>query len=181
MNGSEAYNNGKVDGFVNIEFGPVGGDLIQLSDFFQRANPTPVPYNFTYYEDLFAQEAGAKTPVNVISKSYRNVQLHNPGKYRVVATTAAGLKTEAVWEVREMGQKVAKNVYVPSIPGQLHTTSSVMLLPPVPCPKYLEFELISRLFFVGDGMAGSMISAARLLAHKTINGKYQSVMKMDEA
>ncbi len=26
----------------------------------------------------------------------------------------------------------------------------------------------------GDGMATSMISAARLLAHKTINGKYQS-------
>jgi len=30
-------------------------------------------------------------------------------------------------------------------------------------------------------MAGSMISAARLLAHKTINGKYQTSMKMDEA
>ena len=110
VNGSEAYNGGKVDGFVNIEFGPVGGDLIQLSDFFQRANPTPVPYNFTYYEDLFAQEAGAKTPVNVISKSYRNVQLHNPGKYAVRATTAAGLVTEAVWEVRPLGNKVAKNV-----------------------------------------------------------------------
>lgn len=34
---------------------------------------------------------------------------------------------------------------------------------------------------LGDGMATSMISAARLLAHKTINGKYQSKMKMDEA
>jgi alkaline phosphatase len=122
--------------------------LIQLSDFFQRANPTPVPYNFTYYEDLFAQDAKAPTPVNVVSKSYRNVQLHNPGKYVVRATTAGGLVTEATWEVRDIaGKKVAKNV----------------------------------LFFVGDGMAGSMISAARLLAHKTINGKYQSVMKMDEA
>lgn len=30
-------------------------------------------------------------------------------------------------------------------------------------------------------MATSMIAAARLLAHKTINGKYQTKMKMDEA
>jgi hypothetical protein len=30
-------------------------------------------------------------------------------------------------------------------------------------------------------MATSMISAARLLAHKTINGKYQTKMKLDEA
>jgi len=30
-------------------------------------------------------------------------------------------------------------------------------------------------------MATSMISAARLLAHKTINGKYQTKLKMDEA
>lgn len=30
-------------------------------------------------------------------------------------------------------------------------------------------------------MATSMISAARLLSHKTINGKYQSRMKLDDA
>ena len=35
--------------------------------------------------------------------------------------------------------------------------------------------------FVGDGMATSMIAAARLLAHKTVNGKYQTKMKMEEA
>lgn len=37
------------------------------------------------------------------------------------------------------------------------------------------------IFFVGDGMATSMISAARLLAHKTVNGKYQTSLKLDEA
>lgn len=34
--------------------------------------------------------------------------------------------------------------------------------------------------FIGDGMTTNMITAARLLAHKTINGKYQTTMAMDK-
>ncbi|PFH61290.1 hypothetical protein XA68_17803 [Ophiocordyceps unilateralis] len=36
------------------------------------------------------------------------------------------------------------------------------------------------ILFIGDGMTTNMITAARLLAHTSINGKYQSRMKMDE-
>lgn len=36
------------------------------------------------------------------------------------------------------------------------------------------------LFFIGDGMTQAMITAARLIAHKSINGKYQSLMQMDQ-
>ncbi|KAF9042642.1 alkaline phosphatase [Hymenopellis radicata] len=36
------------------------------------------------------------------------------------------------------------------------------------------------LFFIGDGMTQSMITAARLIAHKSINGVYQSLMQMDQ-
>lgn len=36
------------------------------------------------------------------------------------------------------------------------------------------------LFFIGDGMTISMQSAARLIAHKSINGKYQSLLQMDQ-
>ncbi|CAM1508464.1 Fc.00g053120.m01.CDS01 [Cosmosporella sp. VM-42] len=36
------------------------------------------------------------------------------------------------------------------------------------------------IFFIGDGMTTNMITAARLLGHKSINGKYQTRMKMDE-
>jgi alkaline phosphatase len=105
-------------------------------------------YNFTYYEDLFAQKAGAKTPVNVLAKSYRNVQLHKPGQYTVTFTYNDGQTTVAKWDVLPLSEKPkAKNAIV----------------------------------FIGDGMATSMIAAARLLAHKTINGRYQSKMKMDEA
>ncbi|KAK4053805.1 hypothetical protein OIV83_001461 [Microbotryomycetes sp. JL201] len=35
--------------------------------------------------------------------------------------------------------------------------------------------------FIGDGMTTSMITAARLLGHKSINGKYQSQLTMDGA
>jgi alkaline phosphatase len=34
--------------------------------------------------------------------------------------------------------------------------------------------------FIGDGMTTNMITAARLIGHKTINGKYQSKMQMDK-
>ncbi|KAF7559051.1 hypothetical protein G7046_g5109 [Stylonectria norvegica] len=36
------------------------------------------------------------------------------------------------------------------------------------------------IFFIGDGMTTNMITAARLIGHKSINGKYQTRMKMDE-
>ena len=34
--------------------------------------------------------------------------------------------------------------------------------------------------FIGDGMTTNMITAARLIAHKSINGRYQSKMQMDQ-
>ena len=36
------------------------------------------------------------------------------------------------------------------------------------------------ILFIGDGMAPSMQTAARLLGHKSINGEYQSLMQLDE-
>jgi alkaline phosphatase len=36
------------------------------------------------------------------------------------------------------------------------------------------------ILFIGDGMTTNMITAARLIGHKTINGKYQTKMAMDQ-
>lgn len=84
----------------------------------------------------------------MLAKSYRNLQLHNPGTYKLLFTYNNGMTTEATWTVAPLADcKKAKNL----------------------------------IFFVGDGMATSMISAARLLAHKTVNGKYQSRMALDDA
>lgn len=119
-----------------------------IAQFLGRSESAVSSYNFTYFEDLFAEEAGRRTPVNVLARSYRNIQLHQPGTYRARLTYNGGMVTEATWIVKPLSEKA--------------------------CAKNL-------IFFVGDGMATSMISAARLLAHKTINGKYQTTLKMDEA
>lgn len=36
------------------------------------------------------------------------------------------------------------------------------------------------LLYIGDGMTTNMITAARLIAHKQINGRYQTKMAMDQ-
>ncbi|KAF2265425.1 alkaline phosphatase-like protein [Lojkania enalia] len=36
------------------------------------------------------------------------------------------------------------------------------------------------IIFIGDGMTTNMITAARLIAHKTVNGKYMTKMQMDK-
>lgn len=107
-------------------------------------------YTFTYFEDRFAEDAKTPIAVNVFSKTYRNVQLHNPGQYEVKLAYHNGEETKVEWGVNHRRKVRGKK------------------------PKNL-------LVFIGDGMATSMISAARLLAHKTINGKYQSVLKLDDA
>lgn len=43
-----------------------------------------------------------------------------------------------------------------------------------------EKKARNAILFIGDGMTTNMITAARLLAHRSTNGKYQSRMKMDE-
>lgn len=51
-------------------------------------------------------------PVNVLSKTYRNVQLHNAGAYSVVFTYNNGMTTTATWQVRPVTPKKAKNAIV---------------------------------------------------------------------
>ncbi|KAG6044554.1 hypothetical protein E4U17_000511 [Claviceps sp. LM77 group G4] len=47
-------------------------------------------------------------------------------------------------------------------------------------PVVKERKAKNVIFFIGDGMTTNMITAARLLGHKSINGKYQTRMQMDE-
>lgn len=44
----------------------------------------------------------------------------------------------------------------------------------------LTLPQLDVLLFIGDGMTTNMITAARLIAHKTVNGRYQSTMAMDK-
>ncbi|KAI1414478.1 alkaline phosphatase-like protein [Hypoxylon sp. FL1857] len=47
-------------------------------------------------------------------------------------------------------------------------------------PLATEKKAKNVILFIGDGMTTNMITAARLLGHKSINGKYQSLLQMDQ-
>ncbi|KAF2226605.1 alkaline phosphatase [Elsinoe ampelina] len=114
---------------------------------FNLTEPRLERWNFTWFEDFFAQDAGTPSLVDVTAKAYRKVALYEPGEYEAVLTYYNGSQTRANWLVRDI--------------DEIRRTKNVLL-------------------FIGDGMTTNMISAARLIGHKSINGKYQSLMAMDQ-
>ncbi|OAP61479.1 hypothetical protein AYL99_03682 [Fonsecaea erecta] len=119
-----------------------------VSAFFNLTEPKLETWNFTWYEDLFAQAAKTPSQVKVASKAWRNVALYEPGQYIATLKYRNGSQTTiANWTVRDISPRQrAKNVVM----------------------------------FIGDGMTTNMITAARLIGHQSINGKYQTKMAMDQ-
>ncbi|TDZ61792.1 Alkaline phosphatase H [Colletotrichum trifolii] len=149
VNGTEAFNGGVPDADFTVSVASnAEPDGKPLADFFGVAEPALETWAFSWYEDLFAEDAGNKTVVNVASRAYRRLALYEPGNYTVSLKYYNGSRTTlAEWFVRPLAEeKKAKNV----------------------------------ILFIGDGMTTNMITAARLLGHKSVNGKYQSRMQMDE-
>ncbi|KAF9449517.1 alkaline phosphatase-like protein [Macrolepiota fuliginosa MF-IS2] len=145
--GREASNNGAPDEKFSFCIQRGTGTCEDVSKFFSVKEPALEKWSFSYFEDLFAQDAKQSTNVNVASKIYRAVSLPSPGKYTAVLTYNGKSQTVANWVVRDTSkQRKAKNV----------------------------------LFFIGDGMTQAMITAARLIGHKSINGRYQSLMQLDQ-
>lgn len=133
------------------------------ASYLKIAEPTLERWNFTWYEDLFARDAHAPSVVRVTSKAYRRVALYEPGDYTATLTYYNGTKTVANWVVRPLQEtKKAKNVIL--FIGTSHQ-------------GFLRYLTNGN---SGDGMTTNMITAARLIGHKSINGKYQSKMQMDQ-
>ncbi|KAF8808737.1 alkaline phosphatase-like protein [Phlegmacium glaucopus] len=145
VNGSEAAS-GIPDENFTFHIQRPDGKYDEATNFFKVQEPELEKWTFSYYEDLFAQDAGKPTMVNVASKAFRALSLIKPGDYTAILSYKGGT-TIAKWVVRKPATKrKAKNV----------------------------------LFFIGDGMTQAMITAARLIAHKSINGRYQTLMQMDQ-
>ncbi|ORY05292.1 alkaline phosphatase-like protein [Clohesyomyces aquaticus] len=146
INGSEA--NGKQpDEKFTFTIAKEKGKAEPATTYFSIAEPKLERWNFSWYEDLFAKEAGKPSIVNVTSKAYRRVALYEPGEYTATLTYNNGSTTKASWLVRDLQEvRKAKNI----------------------------------IMFIGDGMTTNMITAARLIAHKAINGRYQTKMQMDQ-
>ncbi|KAI9672545.1 MAG: hypothetical protein M1817_003311 [Caeruleum heppii] len=146
VNGSEA-NGGVPDQNFTFTVGKKGARQQPAAAFFKLSEPRVERWNFTWFEDLFAEDAGTPSLVQVAAKAYRRVALYEPGEYTATLTYYNGSKTEATWLVREL--------------AEVRKTKNVLL-------------------FIGDGMTTSMITAARLIGHKSVNGKYVSRMAMDK-
>jgi hypothetical protein len=145
VNGSEATN-GKPDDNFKFTLAKDGGAAQSATTFFSVDEPKLEHWNFTWYEDLFAQDAKKPSLVNVAAKAYRRIALYEPGEYTAVLSYN-GTNTTAYWTVRDL--------------SEVRKTKNVLL-------------------FIGDGMTTNMITAARLIGHKTNNGRYLSKMAMDQ-
>lgn len=76
VNGSEATGNPNPDTNFAFTVARPGQPAVNASTFFGVAEPALERWNFTWYEDLFAQAAGTPSLVNVAAKAYRRVALY---------------------------------------------------------------------------------------------------------
>ena len=111
VNGSEAFNGGVPDEAFTVSIAKGTEPAKSIAEFFNHEEPELEKWKFSWYEDLFAQDAKNATIVNVASKAYRRVALYEPGEYTVTLNYYDGKQTVANWVVRPIASaKRAKNV-----------------------------------------------------------------------
>lgn len=114
VNGTEASHDGVPDEAFTVTISKADnstGAPQTIAEFFNVPEPEVETWTFSWYEDLFAQEAGTPSVVNVASKIYRRVALYEPGEYVVTLGYYGGESTVASWTVRPLAvEKKAKNV-----------------------------------------------------------------------
>lgn len=112
VNGSEAFAGGVPDKAFTATIAKDGGSPQDLAAFFAVAEAPPLEtWSFTWFEDLYAEDAGTPSLVNVASRIYRRLALYEPGTYTVTLHFYDGQTTTAEWVVRPLAtEKKAKNV-----------------------------------------------------------------------
>ena len=111
VNGSEAAHDGKPDKEFTVTIAKGDGEAKDFANWFKLDEPKLKTWQFSWFEDLFAEDAGTPSVVNVASKAYRKLALHEPGTYTVTLKYYDGEETTAEWTVRDIkSQRKAKNV-----------------------------------------------------------------------
>lgn len=89
-----------------------GSAPVPAATFFNVSEPRLETWNFTWYEDLFAQAAYTPSVVKVAAKAYRKVALYEPGHYIATLNYRNGSShTVANWTVHDIAPiRKAKNV-----------------------------------------------------------------------
>jgi hypothetical protein len=115
LNGSEAirgYTQPDTQFTLNVRRdGAEAAHAQSAAAYFGVDEPELERWNFTWYEDLFAEAADTPTVVRVASKVYRRVALYEPGNYIATLDYQNGEQTYANWTVRDIAnERKAKNV-----------------------------------------------------------------------
>lgn len=113
LNGSEAIRGYTTpDSNFTLTIEREGSKPRPVSAFFNLTEPKLENWNFTWYEDLFAQAAKTPSQVRVASKAWRHVALYEPGQYIATLKYQNGSQTTvANWTVRDIAPRQrAKNV-----------------------------------------------------------------------
>lgn len=169
VNGSEAAFDGRPDADFRLTVARDGGEPVDVARFFAVRQPPLERWRFKWYEDLFAQDRGAPSLVNVASRAYRKLALNCPGRYTVTLHYYGDRKTTAQWVVRPLARAPrAKNVIL--FIGDGMTTNMVW----PPSAPSLALALTRR------PPPPLQITAARLLGHRSVNGRYMSRLMMDD-
>lgn len=112
VNGSEAFADGVPDKAFTATIRKGDEAPQDLAAFFTGGKTPPLEtWSFTWYEDLYAEDAGTPSLVNVASRVYRRLALYEPGVYTVCLHFYDGQTTTTEWVVRPLAtEKKAKNV-----------------------------------------------------------------------
>lgn len=111
VNGSEAFNGGVPDEEFSITIAKEGGEAKSITEFFGVDEAELEKWDFSWYEDLFAEDADTPSIVNAASGIYRGLAIYEPGNYEVTLTYYGDKTTTANWVVRPLAlKKRAKNI-----------------------------------------------------------------------
>ncbi|KAF9925208.1 hypothetical protein FBU30_004966 [Linnemannia zychae] len=89
---------------------------VEFSDWSKIQPSAQEFWNFNYTKDAAAYwkakdgDSSAKTLVHVASTVWRQVQIHEPGTYKIILNYNNGESTEAAWTVHPTHKRQAKNV-----------------------------------------------------------------------
>lgn len=109
VNGSQAAHAGFPDVDFALRIGRVGQQQVPVGQFFDTNQTAALErWNFTWFEDLYAQDAGIPSLVNVTARAYRYVSIQDPGEYVATLSYYNGSNTTAHWTVLEPEVPVAR-------------------------------------------------------------------------
>ncbi|KAF9906878.1 hypothetical protein EC991_000242 [Linnemannia zychae] len=123
-------------------------------------------WDFVYTKDAAAHwklmegDKSANTPVHVASTAWRQVQISEPGTYKVVLTYNNGKKTEAIWTVNAAQKRKAKNVILFIGDGMTSAmiTAARLISKPHTSGKYTKHMHMDQFPVLGHVMTQSLDS-----------------------